>query len=193
MYLKSMQTIILEGTSTAGKTTIANQLALIFKKKHLKTYIVDEAKTLLPLLKNPSPWLAKNILDNLIEKLVKQKNDIVIFDRCHLSAAAVTRMPIKDFKTIELFLATMNPSIVFLEIDETKILNRILNSVQHRGPSWGKNILTKGKDKSEIRDHYIQTQKKLDSFYKKSSFTKYKINTTEEKFEEYSIKIAKKF
>lgn len=188
-----MQTIILEGTSTAGKTTVANQLALIFKKKHLKPYIIDEAKTLLPLLKNPSPEIAKNILENLIKKLNKQKNDIVIFDRCHLSAAAVTQMPSKDFQTIERLIATMNPSIFFLEIDEAEILNRILNSVQHRGPSWGKNILTKGANKNEIRDHYIQTQKKLDSFYEKSSFAKCKINSTEEKFQEYSNAIAQRF
>lgn len=186
-----MKTIILEGTSTAGKTTIAEKLFSLCKKRGLETIVVDEKETLIPVLRNPVPEYATRLLLDIVHEFSKKSYDVVIFDRCHLSVAAVSQMSDEEFIALENFLKPMNLVIVFLKIDEDKILRRILNSAQHRGPSWGTNILTKGNNEVAIEKHYISTQRKLQRFLNKTSFDKLVIDSTQEKFESYTSLIER--
>lgn len=119
---------------------------------------------------------AKDHLDHLLkifDQIYAGDYQVVIFDRFHLTSVVVTNATVKEYAPIEEKLLSFNPLIIFLEIDENKIPERIFTALKHRSISWQKHVRKKGTDQ-EIADSYIKTQKILLANLKKSKLP-YKI------------------
>lgn len=184
-----MQTIILEGSSASGKTRTAKKLIEICQKKDKRCLLVEEKLTLMPIIGNRSAAVAKKHLLNLINETYNKEADLVIFDRLHLTPTAICQKDLKDFEKIELVLLKHNPLLVFLEIDEEKIPERIYDSINHRGPSWKLHIEQKG-SRQKVVNHYIEAQRKLQKLINQTILPKVFFNTTSQDFDQIAQKLA---
>lgn len=177
-----MKLLILEGTSTSGKTTLANILNEGFRRSGRNAYLVKEDKTLMPVLRSSSPAVHIDHINKIITTISKEKYDFVITDRLHLTSAAVCDMSKTDFEKIEDSLLKFDPVIIFLEIDSDKLGDRIFEAMKHRGPSWNDHVTSKGTRK-DIASWYLKTQEKLLSRLKSSKIRHLKFNATDSKYE----------
>jgi thymidylate kinase len=178
-----MKILILEGIASSGKTTIRNELEKDFKKKDLNYLVVEEEETLMPLLENTNKKIAVIHLKKIIKNSLKQKKDILIFDRLYFTHIFRTKSSIKDFKKIEKLLKKSS-LLIFLKIDKEKIGKRIFDTMKQR-PKWANYVKKKG-NKKEIIDYYTQQQKNLLELLKTSKI-KHKIyNNTNNDFKKIS-------
>lgn len=191
IYIRSMKTIILEGSSASGKTTVAKLLRNIINKEKKSVYIAEEDQTLMPILSNRDYKISLNHLIKVIRSAYKNPVDYVIFDRLHLTASAITSSPMKDYEKIEKLLLTKDPVLVLLKIREKEIPQRIRESIKYRGPSWGEYVNKKGSE-SQINAHYIEAQRKVFKQYRSSQLPKMEFDTTEKNFDFIAEKIAEK-
>lgn len=187
-----MKTIILEGTSTSGKTTLANKLADIFKSNGLKCLIVGENDTIMPILNTEDLDEHLAHLSELLGEVYKKKYDITIFDRLHLTSVARTNSTIQDFEDLEKVLLLYDPLVVFLHIDKLNIPNRIFKTLKHRGLSWAAHVNMIGSKKAIVQ-HYIETQEKIFQHFKSTKLPKIYYDTTTEEFNEIAREIAERY
>ncbi len=183
-----MKIIILEGTSASGKTTLANKLANICAKKNLNCKLVDEGQTLMPVLGKFEPEIFLDHLTKLVKDVFSEEYDVVIFDRLHLTAMAISNSTVEKYKELEKILLQHNPTIVFLKIDEKEIPERIANAAKHRDSAWRSHLATHG-SKKEINQHYIGTQRKLLEHLESSSLPKIIFDSTEQNYDKIAEEI----
>lgn len=170
-----MKIIILEGIATSGKTSIKNKLAEILTEKGINFSIIEETVTLMPVLNNTDKQISIDLLKNIINKALKEKNDFVIFDRLFFTHIFKTNSSIEDFREIENMLCNKS-LLAFLKIDESKIPERIASARKHREESWNEYVSKKGSDE-EVYQYYINQQKNLLNLLKETSL-KYKLYDT---------------
>lgn len=186
-----MQIIILEGIASSGKTTIKNHLLSEFGKRKLGYKVIDEKKTLMPILKNTAKTLSLKFLSNLLKKELNQDTAILIFDRLFFTHIFRTASKLPDFKHIENILLKYDTLLVLLIIQEEKIAERIFRAMQHRGKKWKTFVKEKGNDK-EIIEYYKKQQQFLLKLTKQSSIPHITEDSTDMDFERIKKTILKK-
>lgn len=153
-----MQTLVLEGIATSGKSTIIGMLeTALSRDKTVK--VVPETETIMVMEQNTDAEASKDHLKELIRKAYEKPHDIVIFDRLYLTHIFRTHSTIHDFKEIEEILKAYNPTTIYLKVDEGLIAGRVEKASQHRDSTWKEYISTKGRTFSEIADYYIGQQR----------------------------------
>jgi thymidylate kinase len=117
-----MKVIILEGMTTSGKTSVKKCLEKFLTEKNISFSIVEEAETLMPLLKDKSKESSIPFLKKLLRDTLQEKEEIVIFDRLLLSHLFRTKASINEFKEV---IDILKPCsfIGVLQIEEDKILS----------------------------------------------------------------------
>lgn len=186
-----MKTIVIEGLSTSGKTTIAKKIAELCHDQNLDCKIIDENTTLMPILKNREPKVSSDHILGVLNDAYKENHDLVVFDRLHLTSIAITDSSIEEFDEIEKILKAHETLLVFLEIDEDKIESRIFDSIEYRGEWWREHLAKKG-DRSDVMKHYLESQKKLFIQLEKTKLPKMIFNTTEENYDEIVKEVFEK-
>jgi len=174
-----MKVLILEGIATSGKTTIKNKLVDFFKKRGLNYLVIEEDKTLMPILHNTNKKIAITHLKKAIKKASARKKDILIFDRLYFTHIFRTKSSINDFKSIE-DLVKKSGLLIFLEIDKKEIGKRIFDTMKQR-PKWADYVNKKG-NKEEIINYYTTQQKLLLKLLRKSSIKHITYNSTKQNF-----------
>jgi len=185
-----MKLIIIEGTSTSGKTTLANLLNEKIDVLGRNAHLVEEDKTLMPVLRSSDPFVHIDHINKIIASISKEKYDFVITDRLHLTSAAVCDMSKTDFEKIEDSLLKFDPVIIFLVIDSDRLGNRIFEAMKHRGPSWNEHVTAKGTRK-DIASWYLETQEKLLSRLKSSRIKHLKYNATDSNYKKIADNILR--
>jgi len=188
-YISFMKIIILEGSTASGKTRSAKELVKIFCGNGIRCLLVEEDKTLMPILHHPNSEISKNHLLKIMNKTLKEKTDVIIFDRLHLTASAMTKSEIKKFEPIEKILLQHEPLLVFLKVKENKIPSRVIDSIKYRQRSWEKRIWEKGTRK-QVDQHYIEAQRKIAKKYAQSKLPKIIIDSTDQNYAKIARKIA---
>ncbi len=151
-----MKILILEGIATSGKSTITDAL-----KEHLSNLdirVASEVETHIPIMKQPNE-LHVTFYENLINRLVAEKPKLIIFDRLYLTQAFRAGVSLTKYSEIENILSKHSVLTVFLKVNEYAIAERVAKAAEHRDPSWGEYIKTKGSIDSEIADYYIDQQR----------------------------------
>jgi len=188
-----MKILILEGIATSGKTTIKNKLVDSFKKRGLNYLVIEEDKTLMPILNNTSADVSINHLSKILKNvLFLKKKDIIIFDRLYFTHIFRTESNLKDFKKIESLLSKKNAFLVFLKIDKKKISERIFNALKNERAktSWVNYIKKKGTN-IEIINYYQKQQDMLLDLLKKTKIKNKTYNTTNLNFDLITKNILK--
>jgi len=186
-----MKIIILEGSSASGKTRTANELLKLATNKGFQAKIIEESVTLMPILANRDCQVAIKHINSVIDQAIDSNLDMIIFDRLHLTPAAVTNSTLKKFAQIESKLKQFNSTIVFLEMKEEVIEKRIFDSMKYRDPSWEQYVRKKGSDKDIVR-HYTDAQRKLQKLINETKLPIIRLDTTNQEFGKIAQVIAEK-
>ncbi len=169
-----MKMLIFEGVATSGKSAMIDRLVSALPQ--LKIKIIDETKTHMPInTKTDDPQI--EFFKDLIATSIKDRADILIFDRLYLTQAFRTKAVLSDYAEIEAMLLPYSPVTIFLKVDEDTIANRVTKAIEHRDPAWGDYVNKKGKTMDEIAAYYIEQQHNLRELLKQSKIP-YKIFDT---------------
>lgn len=185
-----MKIIILEGTSTGGKTTLAKLISKKLGQLGKTVLVISEDQTLIPILQNKDPRKAVSHLLDVVKSSLSKDVDYLIFDRLHLTPIAITNSDIKTFSEIEELLLSHETMLVSINIAEDKLLDRVYKALEHRGPSWAAHVEGHG-TKEDVKKHYIVAQKKVISHFNQSSLRKISIDATNNNYEQISTQIIK--
>ena len=120
--------IILEGMSTSGKSLLQNFLKINLEKEGKKVASVDEKEGLNILLDKQNRSLTKSleVLKSLILDHTTQNYDFIIFDRFHISHNVTLKYSkFEDFDEIESLLKKFDSKIIYLHVDNSKIVQRM--------------------------------------------------------------------
>ena len=183
-----MRTLIFEGIASTGKTTIENELIKLLNANNISNTHISEDITLMPLLDNLDPKISIEFLNNILDKIYRQDDQIVIFDRLFFTHIIITNSNIETFKQIEDKLILFNPTLVFLKIEESKIPERIRWAMEHRDSKWLEHVRAKGTDE-EIFAYYKNQQQKIASLVNQTSIPTITFNTTNLDFEKVAREI----
>lgn len=154
-----MKIIILEGIATSGKTSVKNKIIEALMESGKSFSIVEEEKSLLPILHNTDKEVAIGWLRKIIDEALEEEKDYIIFDRLFFTHIFRTNSSMEDFREIEDMIAGQ-ALLVFLAIDKKKIPERISQARNHRGEEWNEYVGKKGSDE-EIYQYYAEQQRKL--------------------------------
>lgn len=171
--------IILEGISTAGKTTIMSGLEKYCKQIGITTLCIQEETTVIPLIDNTNLEVAINHINRKVKDILAANAQLIIIDRFHFSHLIKTAGTVKDFLLAETLLKKHNTLLVFLKINEKHISDRIFGAMNYREPEWGEFILKRSNgDKNDVVRFYKKRQKDLKVMAEQSVLNKISINTT---------------
>lgn len=151
-----MQTIIVEGIATSGKSSLIRQLKAKLADK-LDICVADESETHIPIMKE-SDQLHIGFYEELIDRLVRDSPDLLILDRLYLTQAFRAKSSLAAYADIEDRLSSVNAMTIFLKIEPAKIEERIQKAVAHREPEWGEYVSTKGNTASQQAEYYKAQQ-----------------------------------
>jgi thymidylate kinase len=184
-----MKILILEGIATSGKSTITDVIKE--QLKGLSVRSATEEETHIPIMKQTSE-LHITFFEELIKRLVDDSPDLIIFDRLYLTQAFRAGVSVNDYSDLESLLSKYETVTVFLNVDDSAIAERVTRAAEHRDPSWGEYIKTKGKTPSEIADYYISQQRNQRDLLQASSLPYMVCDTTNHNYEEIVQQILKK-
>jgi thymidylate kinase len=184
-----MRLLILEGIATSGKSTVIGSITE--KMQGLTVRIAGEPETHIPIMKQTDESHIE-FFEKLIERLISGKPDLIIFDRLYLTQAFRAGISLKQYSNLENTLASLDTLTVFLKVDEDAIAQRIAKAAEHRDPSWGEYIKTKGDDIDGIAGYYITQQRNQMKLLKTSSLPYIVCNTSNHNYSEVTRQILKK-
>ena len=118
--------------------------------------------------------------ESLINKLITNKPDLLIFDRLYLTQAFRAKCSINDYAEIEKLLSKYSPVTIFLKVDESAIASRISKAAEHRGSDY---FASRGESSGEIAQYYIDQQRNQLKLLEQSKIPYKIINTTEHGYE----------
>jgi thymidylate kinase len=183
-----MHVIIFEGIATSGKSTLIELLKEKFLKS-LNTEVFGEEWTHEPIMKDthdPNVPFFKSLLGE-----INKNSDLVVFDRLYLTQAFRANINLDVYSEIEKELQTYSPLTVFLKVNEQTIAERVVKAAEHRRPSWGDYIKTKGNTPEEIANYYIQQQQSQLELLKQSSLPYEIFDTTNHEYKKIADEIIK--
>lgn len=155
-----MRTVIFEGISASGKTstsTILNELS-----DPQRTRMLAERETVVPFLGRENDQAIVSHLGGLITKAARDRMDLVIADRFHLTHVVnAPGLRLEDFDAVEdTILSEGEVTTVYFERDETTILKSIEQALAWRGSVYRDRVFsTKGRDLGEIAETYASQQR----------------------------------
>ncbi|MDO8470032.1 MAG: hypothetical protein Q7S84_03390 [bacterium] len=177
-----MRTIIFEGIATSGKTSVERCLIELFEANKVSYLLVEEDKTLMPVLYNHDVLASLRLLTESIVTAYVEQRDVYIFDRLHLTHACRTESEIEKFREVEDILRTHNPVIVLLTIEESLISERVRWALANRDADWVRHARRRESDEA-IFAHYREQQADLQRLIEASTLPHETITTSDLDFQ----------
>lgn len=190
-----MNILIFEGIPTSGKSTLTETIKE--QLKGLTVRVATEAETHEPIMGQTNE-LHVSFFENLIEKLVTEKPELIIFDRLYITQAFRAGASLTEYSAIEILLSQYAALTVFLRVDERAIAERIAKAVEHRDSSpddsfqWGEYFSSKGSTGDEIAEHYMAQQRNQIELLGTSTLPHMVCDTTHHEYSEIARQILKK-
>lgn len=179
-----MHLFIFEGIASSGKSTLERLLAERFPGAK----IVTEGETLMPLIDNRDPDVARKHLAGLLERFRSASSEVLIVDRFHLTHAFRTKSALADFAEIEAELQRIGGvHLVLLTIDPAQIRARIEETVLRRGDAWKKGAQGSLDEKAA---YYADQQERLKGFLRETALPSIEIDTTGKDWEAYAERLS---
>ena len=182
-----MNTIILEGIATSGKSSLSKQLRSILNGK-LKIKIASEDETHEPIMEKKESLHTDFYLEQ-VNRFVAEYPDVLIIDRFYLTQAFRSKASLKQYENVEKALRPYNPVTIFLRVEPSAIVNRIDKAVQHRGEEWANYVASRGRSREEQSAYYIAQQKTLLNLLKESTLPYRIFDSTTGNYEAIAEKI----
>lgn len=183
-----MKILILEGIATSGKSTITDSIKGMLLDLSIR--VATEEETHIPIMEQPAE-LHLTFFEDLIERLIAEQPELVIFDRLYLTQAFRAGVGLSAYSDLESMLSKHNTLTVFLKVEERAITERVKKAAGHRDPSWGEYIKTKGSTDDEIANYYIEQQRSQIKLLHTSTLPHIVCDTTLHNYVEIVQKILK--
>lgn len=183
--ITEMKILIFEGIATSGKSTVISGLQKTLSD--IKFVVAGESETHIPIMKEKADRHIA-FFESLINKLIADKPDLLIFDRLYLTQAFRAKCSINDYMEIEKLLSKYSPVTIFLKVDESAIASRVSKAAEHRGSDY---FASRGESSEEIAQYYIDQQRNQLKLLEQSKLPYEIINTTEHGYEEVIKEIHK--
>ena len=180
-----LKSIIFEGASTSGKTTLIERLGTMLSHAHR----VNEDLTLFPFLEKPALTHFQHHLRAVVEAAQACGEGVVLYDRLHITAAAVTNEAQASVRDFERWLLQFDPLLVFLEIQEDSFKARLARARAHRGPSWTVDMQGKGGTEDAVAAWYAGTQRKLLHYLEGSLLPILRFDATESRYDDIAAEL----
>jgi thymidylate kinase len=155
-----MKILIIEGIPTSGKSSIIKKISELVGEGRVKIY--GETETHIPIMDKPD-GLHIDFFKYLLKDAVESGRDFVIFDRFHFTQAIRAKVSVDEYTEIEDLLAKQNTLVVYLQVDESAIADRIRLTAERRDKDpaehfqWGEYFKIKGKTFGEVAEHYAKS------------------------------------
>lgn len=186
-----MKNLIIEGLSGCGKSTIIRNLTKTFNKRNISHTVFDEEKTfgnLMDEIKDESAIDKCFRLNNVIQEIKQLNNELIIFERFHLSYYAV----LSDwdlYSDIDLELGKNNFAIVLLTYNDNLIPERALNHFDIKNTDSLKLFIEYFGSLENAINAYKESQNKRIEALNKTKLDYIKIDTSEKSWTGYEQKI----
>ncbi len=185
VILKLMKILIIEGVPTSGKSSIIKNISELLGEDQVRVY--GEPETHIPIM-DKAEGLHIEFFESLLQDAIESGADFVIFDRFHLTQAVRAKVSIGEYSEIEDLLAKQKTLVVYLQVDESTIADRIRLTAERRDKDpdehfqWGEYFMTKGKTFDEIANHYVTQQRNQMELLKQSKLKGRIFNTTNHEY-----------
>jgi thymidylate kinase len=180
-----MKILIIEGIPTSGKSSIIKNISELLGKDRVRVY--GEPETHEPIMDKPEV-LHIDFSRSLLQDAVQSDADFVIFDRFHITQAFRAKASLGEYSEIEDLLAKQKTLVVYLQVDESTIADRIRLTAELRDKDpdehfqWDEYFKTKGKTSEEIAKHYATQQRNQMELLKQSKLKSRIFNTTNHEY-----------
>lgn len=187
-----MKILIIEGIPTSGKSSITTEISELLGENHVRVY--GEPETHIPIM-DKSEELHVEFFKSLLENAVKSDADLVIFDRLHFTQAIRAKASIGEYSEIEDLLARQKTLVVYLQVDDSAIADRIRLTAERRDKEqveyfqWGVHFKSKGETFDEIAKHYATQQRNKMELLNQSKLKSRMFNTTHHEYKTIASQI----
>jgi thymidylate kinase len=174
--------MILEGIPTSGKSSISREVSELLGEGHVKVY--GEPETHIPIMDKPE-GLHIGFFKSLLQDAIESNADLVIFDRFHFTQAIRAKANISNYFEIEGLLAKQKTLVVYLQVDDSAIADRIRLAAERRDKEptedfqWGEYFRSKGEAFDKIAEHYATQQRNKMELLNQSKLKSRVFNTTQ--------------
>lgn len=176
-----MKILIIEGIPTSGKSSLIENISKLLNENQVVVF--GEPKTHEPIMDKPE-GLHIDFFKSLLKDAISSNAGLVIFDRLHFTQAYRARVGIEKYSEIEDLLAKQKTLVVYLQVDDSAIADRIKLTAERRDKDpaehfrWGEYFKTKGETFDEIAKHYAAQQRDQMELLKQSKLKSRIFNTT---------------
>lgn len=177
------RTIIVEGVTTSGKSTIVDNLRRYAKEHDLSGTFLPEEKTVIPCIDSTNLKHNQDFLRKLLQTVFAENKNLYVFDRLHFTHTIKTNSTIKDFVDIESSLKQRDATLFFIDVPEEALKKRLLDSLEYRNVQWVKYVMERSdEDQEKFIDFYVQRQRLLRKLFDESTLTKYIIDSDDQNY-----------
>lgn len=177
------RTIIVEGVTTSGKSTIVDNLRRYAKEHNLSGTFLPEEETVIPCIDSTNLRHNQEFLRKLLRTVFAEDKNLYVFDRLHFTHTIKTNSTIKDFADIESDLKQRDAILFFIDIPEEALKKRLLDALKYRNVQWVQYVMERSDgDQEKLIDFYIQRQRLLRRLFDESALTKYIINSGDQNY-----------
>lgn len=177
------RTIIVEGVTTSGKSTIVDNLRRYAKEHNLSGTFLPEEETVIPCIDSTNLRHNQEFLRKLLRTVFAEDKNLYVFDRLHFTHTIKTNSTIKDFADIESDLKQRDAILFFIDIPEEALKKRLLDALKYRNVQWVQYVMERSDgDQEKLVDFYIQRQRLLRRLFDESALTKYIIDSGDQNY-----------
>lgn len=177
------RTIIVEGVTTSGKSTIVDNLRRYAREHNLSGTFLSEEETVIPCIDSTNLKHNQEFLSELLQTVFAEDKNLYVFDRLHFTHTIKTNSTIKDFTDIENGLKQHDATLFFIDIPEEALKKRLLDALKYRNVRWVQYATERSDgDQEEFIDFYIQRQRLLRKLFDESTLTKYIIDSGDQNY-----------
>ena len=157
--------LIVEGIATSGKSSLIKELINLLGQDKVRVY--SEAETHVPIMEDRGE-LHVAFFKALIADAQNSDAELVVFDRLHFTQAFRAKAGTAQYVEVEDLLLGQDTLVVYLQVDETAIKERIEFSAEHprvalssehSRENWGEYIKKRGQSFDEIAAYYAGQQR----------------------------------
>lgn len=177
------RTIIVEGVTTSGKSTIVDNLRRYATEHGLSGTFLPEEKTVIPCIDSTNLKHNQEFLRKLLQTVFTEDKNLYVFDRLHFTHTIKTNSTIKDFADTEDVLNQRDAALFFIDIPEEALKKRLLDSLKYRNVQWVQYVMERsGGDQEKFIDFYIQRQRLLRRLFDESTLTKHIVDSGDQNY-----------
>jgi thymidylate kinase len=186
VILSLMKILIIEGIPTSGKSSLIKNISELLGENRVKVY--GEPETHIPIMDKPEE-LHIEFFESLLQDAARSDADLVIFDRFYFTQAIRAKVGINAYSEIEDLLARQKTLVVYLQVDESAIADRVRLAAEHRDKEriedfeWGEYFQTKGETSDEIAKHYAMQQRDKKELLNQSKLKSRIFDTTHHEYQ----------